>query len=388
VKRTLITSGALARIPGNGGMAWFHLQLLLGFRRLGWDVLFLDRIEPEQCVNGGGRVVAPAESVNLRWLRSVMQRFGLADAWSLDAGEAGTFGVPRERVLAPAEEAPLLINVMGYGNDRAVRERVRRRVFLDIDPGFPQMWRELGLHDAFAGHDAFVTMGMNVGKPDCAIPRCGLDWLTMPQPVVLEHWPAAGPPADDAAFTSIGAWRGPNGPVEFRGATYGLRAHEFRRFVELPSMCPGERFEMAFDIHSGDGRDIDALTRNGWRLVDPVKVTSTPEDYRSFVTRSRGEFMVPKQMYVATRSGLLSDRSAYYLASGRPVLARDTGLAGLYPTGEGLLPFATPEEAAEGVRRLRADYARHARAARAVAEECFNSDKVLGRLLAQLGVER
>jgi len=145
---------------------------------------------------------------------------------------------------------------------------------------------------------------------------------------------------------------------------------------------------MAFDIHSGDGRDIDALTRNGWRLVDPVKVTSTPEDYRSFVTRSRGEFMVPKQMYVATRSGLLSDRSAYYLASGRPVLARDTGLAGLYPTGEGLLPFATPEEAAEGVRRLRADYARHARAARAVAEECFNSDKVLGRLLAQLGVER
>jgi hypothetical protein len=388
VTRTLITSGALARIPGNGGMAWFHLQLLLGFRRLGWDVLFLDWIDPEQCVNGGGRVVAPAESVNLRWLRSVMDRYGLADAWSLDAGAAGTFGAPRERVLALAAEAPLLVNVMGYAGDPAVMGRVRRRVFLDIDPGFPQMWRELGLHDAFAGHDAFVTMGMNIGKPDCGIPTCGLDWLTMPQPTVLEHWPAAGPPADDAAFTSIGGWRGPNGPVTYRGVTYGLRAHEFRRFVELPSMCPGERFEMAFDIHPGDGRDIEALQRNGWALVDPAAVAATPEDYRSFVTRSRGEFMVPKQMYVATRSGLLSDRSAYYLASGRPVLARDTGLAGLYPAGEGLLPFSTPEEAAEGVRRVRSDYARHARAARAVAEECFDSDKVLGRLLAQLGVER
>ena len=386
--RTLITSGALARIPGNGGMAWFHLQLLLGFRRLGWDVLFLDRIEREQCVNADGRAVGPAESVNLRWLRSVMGRFGLADAWSLDAGEAGTFGVPRERVLALAAEAPLLINVMGYASDPAVLERVRRRAFLDIDPGFPQVWRELGLHDAFAGHDAFVTMGMNVGKSDCTIPTCGLNWLTMPQPVVLKHWPVVGLPADDAAFTSIGAWRGPNGPVEYRGTTYGLRAHEFRRFVELPSMCPGERFEMAFDIHPGDGKDIEALTRNGWRLVDPVTVTSTPEQYRSFITRSRGEFMVPKQMYVATHSGLLSDRSAYYLASGRPVLARDTGLAGLYPTGEGLLPFSTPEGAAEGVRKVRADYPRHARAARAIAEECFDSDKVLGRLLAQLGVDQ
>jgi hypothetical protein len=369
-------------------MAWFHLQLLLGLRRLGWEVLFLDRIEPDQCVNGEGRVVPPAESVNLRWLRLVMGRFGLGDAWSLDCGAAGTFGVPRERVLGLAAEAPLLLNVMGYASDPAVLEKVGRRVFLDIDPGFPQMWRELGLHDAFAGHDAFVTMGMNVGKPGCAIPTCGLDWLAMPQPVVLEHWPVAGPPAADAPFTSIGAWRGPNGPVEYCGVTYGLRAHEFRRFVELPGMCPGERFEMAFDIHPGDSNDIDALTRNGWRLVDPAAVTSSPEDYRSFVTGSRGEFMVPKQMYVATRSGLLSDRSAYYLASRRPVLARDTGLDGLYPTGDGLLLFSTPEEAADGVRRLRGDYARHARAARDFAEKCFDSDKVLGRLLAQLGVER
>jgi hypothetical protein len=385
----MLISGALARVPGNGGLAWFHLQLLLGLRRLGWDVLFLDRIEPESCVGTSGRPSPPEESVNLRWLRSVMGRFGLADAWSLDAGGAGWFGAPRDRVLGAAAEAPLLINVMGYCRDVAVLERSRRRVFLDIDPGFPQMWRELGLHDAFAGHDGFVTVGMNVGQPGCLIPTCGLDWVTLPQPVVLEQWPAAEPSgADDSTpFTSVGAWRGPNAPVEFRGATYGLRAHEFRRFIELPGMCPGERFEMAFEIHPGDAKDVQALVRNGWVLVDPKAVAATPEGYRSYVARSRGEFLVPKQMYVATRSGLLSDRSAYYLASGRPVVARDTGLAGVFPAGEGLLIFSTPEEAAEAVRRVTADYSRHARAARAMAEEYFDSDKVLTRLLEQLGVE-
>jgi hypothetical protein len=386
VTPTAIVSGALAQVPGNGGLAWFHLQLLLGLRRLGWDVLFLDRIEPGQCVDDAGRFVAAGESVNARWLSALMRRFGLGGAWSLDVSGRENLGAPREHVLRVAGEAALLLNVMGYTRDEAVLGRVRRRVFVDIDPGFPQMWRELGLHDAFAGHDAFVTMGMNVGRPNCSIPTCGLHWVAMPQPVVLERWPVAPAPADEAPFTSIGAWRGPNGPVEYQGRTYGLRAHEFRRFVELPGMCPTEKFEMALDIHAGDAKDREALLRNGWRLVEPRAVAGSPEDYRNYVGRSRGEFMVPKQMYVATHSGLLSDRSAYYLASGRPVLARDTGLDGVFPLGEGLLTFTTPDEAADGVARVRADYPRHAKAARAVAEECFDSDKVLRRMLDQLGV--
>jgi hypothetical protein len=389
VKRTLLISGALARVPGNGGLAWFHLQLLLGLRRLGWDVLFLDWVRPDECVDAGGRAIAPEASANARWLGSVMRRFGLGEAWSLDVGDGRTLGAPREHVLRAAGEAPLLLNVMGYTRDDAVLSRVRRRVFVDIDPGFPQMWRELGLHDALAGHDAFVTMGMNVGKPGCAVPTCGVEWVTMPQPVVLEHWPVMPPSAaDDAApFTSIGAWRGPNAPVEFGGRTYGLRAHEFRRFVELPRECPAERFEMAFEIHPGDAKDRDALLRNGWTLADPRAVADTPENYRNYVARSRAEFMVPKQMYVATNGGLLSDRSAYYLASGRPVLARDTGLAGLYPVGKGLLTFETPGEAIDGVAEIRADFRRHAAAAREVAEECFDSDKVLRRLVGRLGVD-
>src|SRR5262249_34694436 len=162
---------------------------------------------------------------------------------------------------------------------------------------------------------------------------------------------------------SIGAWRGPNGPVEYRGRMYGLRAHEFRNFLRLPSLCPGSRFEMVLEIHPGDSKDTSALREQGWSLVDPRVVAGGPAGYRAYIGRSKAEFMVPKQMYVETNSGLLSDRSVYYLASGRPVLARETGIGDLYPTGQGLLTFTTLEEAAAGVEEINRDYARHAKAA-------------------------
>jgi hypothetical protein len=288
-------------------------------------------------------------------------------------------------VLETAAAADLLINVMGYLDDAEVLGQIRRRVFVDIDPGFGQMWRDLGLHDAFRGHTDFVTLGRNIGRPDCAIPTCGLNWVTMPQLVVLEQW-SAQPPRPEGTFTSIGAWRGPNGPIEYKGKTYGLRVHEFRKFIGLPARCPATQFEMALDIHPGDAKDISLLRENGWSVVEPKAVAGGPQEYRAYIAGSKAEFMVPKQMYVETNSGLLSDRSVYYLASGRPVLARDTGIRHLYPTGEGLLTFTTMEEAAAGVEAIRSNYARHCKAARDIAVEYFESDKVLTRLLSELGI--
>ena len=406
----IAVAGSLAQSARKGGLTWCFLQFLLGFRRLGYSVLLLDRLEPDMCVDGQGRGASLEESVNLAYFRKVMKSFGLEDRYSLsyNRGER-TLGMPRGQVLEAAAEAVCLFNVMGYLNDEEILGRVRRRVFVDIDPGFGQMWRELGLHDPFAGHSDFVTLGCNIGRADCRIPTCGLKWITLPQPVVLEHWPVVRGPWSVArgneqrttdneqrttdngqrttdAFTSIGAWRGPNGPIEYQGKTYGLRVHEFRKFVKLPSLCPDTRFEMAFDIHPGDGKDIQLLGENGWCLVEPTAVAGSPETFRDFIAGSRAEFMVPKQMYVDTNSGLLSDRSVYYLASGRPVLARDTGIKHLYPTGDGLLTFTTLEEAAAGVEAINRDYERHCRAARKIAETYFDSDQVLPRLLADLGV--
>jgi hypothetical protein len=386
VKNTIIIAGSLAQRPGRGGHAWVFLQYLFGFRRLGWDVLFLDELRPGMCRDEAGRACAFGQSWNVRYLTDVMRRFGPGEAFSLDYNRGEEVaGVPRGRVLDIARRSALLINVMGFLSDPDVLAAVPRRVFLDIDPGFGQMWRELGQADVFAGHDAFVTIGRNIGRPGCTVPTCGLPWITTPPPVVLEHWPVVPSELAGGAFTSVVSWRGAFAPVEYGGETYGLRAHEFRRFIELPRRCD-QAFELALDIHPNDRRDSELLDAKGWSRVDPRAVAGDPDSYRAYVAGSRAEFMVAKNMYVRSRGGWFSDRSVCYLASGRPVLAQDTGFAEFYPTGEGLLTFDSLDEAAAGVEAINRDYARHCKAARAVAEAYFDSDIALARLIGALGV--
>jgi hypothetical protein len=385
VKGTIIVGGSIAQRPGHGGHTWVFLQYLLGFRRLGWDVLLLDRLNPGMCRNATGVPCRAEDSVQLAYLRRVMDGFGLGDCYSVscDGGERYA-GVGRREVVEKAKRSALLLNVMGYVNDPDVLAAAPRRVFLDIDPGFPQMWRELGQAELFDGHDEFVTIGLNIGCEDCEIPTCGLKWVTTPQPVVLEHWPVReGRPS--WPITSVCTWRGDWGAVSYRGKTYGLRVHEFRKFLSLPRKT-GRRFELALDIHANETNDLALLDANDWVRCDPRRSAADPEAYRQFIQSCAAEFMVAKNMYVQTRGGWFSDRSACYLATGRPVLAQDTGIRQVLPVGRGLLAFSTEEEAAAGVEDIFHDYPGHARAARALAEECLDSDKVLRRLLDKLGV--
>jgi hypothetical protein len=367
-------AGSLGQQSGHGGHAWVFLQYLLGFRKLGFDVLFLDRATPDEGIGQGAN----------QYVASVMNRFGLAsDYCLLGADGRPVAGIPRHEALRRTHDSMFLINVTGYLDDEELLAAARRRVYLDIDPGFAQMWKQLGLADTFAGHDLFVTIGENIGRPGCGIPTCGIDWITTRPPVVLDLWPAQN--GGGSAFTSIGAWRGPFAPVEYEGRTYGLRVHEFRKFAELPQIT-GKEFELALDIHMADRADLSLLTRTGWRLVPPKDVAGDPLAYRDYLARSNAEFMVAKNMYVQTQGGWFSDRSACYLASGKPVLAQDTGLADLYPVGKGLITFATLGEAAAGVEVISQDYPRHARAARELGEDLFDSNKVLTRLLDKLAV--
>ena len=381
--RTILIAGSLAQRPGYGGHAWVFLQYLLGFRRLGWDVLFLDWLDETMCRDHAGNPCPVENSWNLAYLRGVMREHGLDGAWSLTFNQGQrTLGRQRDDVLATAAHAEVLINVMGFLSDWEILERPRKRVFLDIDPGFGQMWQALGLATVFTGHDAYVTIGENIGQPDCEIPLCGKEWITTPQPVVIEHWPVTTPPPD-GAFTSIVSWRGPFGPVEYAGKTYGLRVHEFRKFVGLPRLT-GQRFDLALDIDAGEVKDIALLHDNAWNLIDPRSVVSEPGEYRAFIQRSKAELMVAKNMYVQSRGGWMSDRSICYLASGRPVLAQETGFSRNHPGGEGLLSFTTLDEAQAGVEEICRNYARHSQTARRIAEEQFDSDKVLRRLLEQV----
>jgi hypothetical protein len=380
---TIVVAGSVAQRPGNGGHTWVFLQYLLGFRKLGWEVLFLDRLEPEMCVDAAGAPSSVEASVNIAYLDRVFDAFGLGDRFAVLHGGERTVGIPRARVLDEVGRAALVLNVNGFFEDPEVLSSAALRVYLDIDPGFPHMWRALGLHDAFRDHDAYVTVGESVGQSECTIPTGGIDWITTPQPVVLEHWPAQAGPG--RAFTSVGSWRGPFGPVEYEGATYGLRVHEFRRFADLPRQVSAP-LEIALDIDEADAADVELLRAGGWALRDPREVAADPWRYREYVQDSSAELMVAKNMYVQSRSGWFSDRSICYLASARPVLAQDTGFSRHHPVGEGLLAFSTLDEAVEGVERIIADPERHSRAARALAEERFESTRVLGRLLQKLGV--
>jgi hypothetical protein len=384
--KSIVLAGALAQKPGRGGHTWVFLQYLLGFRRLGWDVLFLDSHDEGQCVDETGAPVPVDRSWNARYTEDVMHACGLGESYAIlhDAGRR-TLGLTRADVLRRVRESSALINVMGFLRDEEILAAAPQRVFLDIDPGFPQMWRELGLHDAFAGHDQHVTIGGHIGAARCQVPTCGLRWITTRPPVVLDCWPSADASTTADPITTVASWRGAYGPVEYGGRRFGLRVHEFRRFASLPSLT-GRPFTVALDIHAAESPDHSLLDRHGWRRVDPLEVAGDPWRYRNFIRRSSAELMVAKGMYVESQSGWVSDRSLCYLASGKPVIAQDTGLDGVMPVGEGVLPFSTLDEAAEQVRAMTADYPRHARAARAIAEELFDSSKVLRTLSERLSL--
>jgi hypothetical protein len=384
MSHSLVIAGALAQKPKIAGHAWVLLQYLLGFKRLGWKTLFIDYLEPSLCVDEAGLNCPLEGSVNLRYVLDVVRSFGLEDDYVLIGPEGESLiGMPRSRLLERVRHSAFLLNIMGYLRDEEILGRVSRRIFLDIDPGFGQFWDELGLHRPFAGYDAYVTIGLNIGRTDCTIPTCGLDWIVTPQPVVLDWWPPSDVPGE--SFTTIASWRGAYGPVEFRGESYGLRVHQFRRFVDLPGLT-GRSFELALAIHPSETRDLALLSDKGWPMVDPQIVAGDPLSYRSYIGRSLAEFSVAKDLYVRSCGGWISDRSLCYLASGKPVLAQETGFSRHYPTGEGLLAYSTLEEAVAGVEEIarRPDW--HARAARALAEQYFDSDKVLGRLLQELGM--
>ena len=367
--------GRSAAVVGNvagrataGGHWWAIGHWALGLKELGFQVEVLGGASESDA-----RMAAGADEL------------GLAGAIRFSASPGPVNG---DAISGRQPEPGWLFRVMGFADQPGEDSRSPfRPVFLDIDPGYPQMWRELGLTDMLAGHERFVTVGANVGRPDCAIPDCGVEWIHTPPPVDLDAWtPAwAGPQPPARSFTSVATWRNPYGTVAFGGATYGSRVHEFRRFLELPRLV-GADFELALDVDAAETRDLHALEANGWRLVDPRRAAGTPQAYRDYIRGSRAELCIAQQMYVATRSGWLSDRSVCYLASGKPVLAQDTGLADHYPVGEGLLVFSTLEEAAAGVEEIERDYERHSAAARALAEEHFDARIVLGRLLERLAL--
>jgi hypothetical protein len=382
----IVVCGALANKPGNGGAAWTRLSWPLGLKRLGYDVYFVEQIAAGACTDASGAACDLDQSVNLAYFRHATERFGLGNTSALVSEEDGrSVGLSPEELVDIADAADLLVNISGHLTLDGLKRRFRKRVFIDQDPGYTQFWHVAGLaEERLRDHHFYFTVGENIGTPDCGIPTGDIEWRTIRQPVVLDEWPVSAC-GSDARFTTVASWRGPYGRVTHDGVQYGLKAHEFRKFVALPVLT-GQPFEVALAVHPADRQDVELLRRNAWTVVDPKSVACDPFEFRRYVQQSGAEFSIAQGIYVETQSGWFSDRTVRYLASGKPALVQDTGFGRTYPTGCGLVPFRTLEEAVRGADLITRDYEVHARSARAIAEEFFDSDKVVAGLLQNVGV--
>lgn len=372
----ILVTGTLAASPRQGGIAWVFLQYLLGLRRLGHEVWYLDQLPPHT------PAAALEQSENVAWFRQVMAEFGFQEqAALLLSGARQAVGMSYAQVQEAARRTDIVLNISGALRDAELMRAIPVRAYLDLDPAFSQFWHEQGVDLGWAGHTHWLTVGQALGGPDCPVPDCGLPWIATLPPVVLEHWPVAERTIHEA-FTTVANWRS-YGSVTVNGVFYGQKAHTLRQFLALPQRANGQ-FVLALGIHPDETKDLEALAEHGWRLIDPAAAADTPRHYQDFIQGSKAELGIAKSGYVLSRCGWFSDRSVCYLASGRPVLAQETGFSRCVPAGEGLLAFSTLDEALAGVESLNADYPRHRRAARRLAEEFFDSDKVLSRLLDRL----
>lgn len=276
--RVAIVSGAIANKPRNGGESWVRLSWLLGLRRLGFEAYFVELIDRGDCVGASGAPTDFADSLNRAYFEAVVREFGLEGRASLlvsDGEEAA--GVPADRVADLAAEADLLVNLSGHLRPAQLLAAPRTSVYVDLDPGFTQVWHEdPAVPFDLPPHDHYVTVGLNLGGPDCPIPLCGAQWTPTLPPVVLERWPPKPQPPGPFRFSTVATWRSPSGALRIGGRTPGPKHHQFRRLIELPERVETAKFEIALDIHPADSADLEALRSHGWEVVDPAAVAGSP----------------------------------------------------------------------------------------------------------------
>lgn len=361
------------------GSVWNRIHRLLGFQRLGHEVFFIEELAPSRCVDAQGVPTDFDHCVNRGLFQATMERFGLMDRACLlyNRGES-TLGPSVRSLVRICQESDLLINMSGHVASEVVLSNVKRRVFLDEDPVYTQLWHsEYGIDQNLSRHHVFFTVGLNLGTAACPIPDCGVTWHHLLPPVIPELWPFRYD-GSSRRFTTIASWTA-FGDLCYRGQWYRSKAEELRRFASMAKNTAQE-LEIALNVDRDQEGEIQCLRDEGWSLID-ARQLSDPAGYQRYIASSRAEIGIAKHAYVKARSGWFSDRSAHYLASGKPVLAQSTGVEAWVPAGRGFLTFESMEQAVEGIDAINRDYAGQCRAAREFAEEYLSYRKVLPRML-------
>src|SRR5215210_3874626 len=380
--------------PQGGGHLWVYLNWALGLRALGCEVIWLETVAKKESISSlksrlrlerGGRVEPASDLVhevqsNVATLKRRLERYGLADNLALHSrdGEALSERVTNGCLdLEAAAEADLLINLRYNLPGEAVK-RFRRSALLDIDPGLLQLWMSQGLISV-PHHDSYFTIGETVGRPGARFPDVGLKWHYTPPPVYLPEWPPVQANSM-APYTTVSHWWA-NSWVEIQGELRdNNKRAAFLAYSDLP-LRTSTPLELALSLAPSDEEESRLLEERGWKIRHAWTVSSEPEQYRAYIQQSRGEFSVVKPSCLWFSNAWVSDRTICYLASAKPAVIQHTGPSRFLPDSEGLLRFRTLEEAARALSAVEADYERHCRLARELAEEHFDAQKVVGRVL-------
>jgi hypothetical protein len=366
----IILAGIIGRYP-YGGVAWCSLMYLLGLRKLGHRVWYLE--DTGECnFDPLANAVATDSAYALAFIRDCLAPFGLGERWCYVDYRGKYHGHSRDAWLDVCAGADLFLDLSGgcwFWRDEYAA--IPHSAFIDSDPAFTQLALAKGVSwytEFFARFDRLFTFGRNVGTPACPVPTGPFRWEHTWQPVCLDEWRPTGEPPRPL-FTTVMTWK-----IKSFEDIGGNKDQEFLKILDLPA-----RTDVPIELALTGPRDF--LAGHGWRCRDAFEVSHSLDAYRDYLRTSLGEFSVAKHAYVRTNSGWFSDRTECYLAAGRPAVVQDTGFSAHLPTGQGLIAYRTLEEAVAGLEAIAADYSRHARAARALALAHFSADVVLPPLL-------
>jgi hypothetical protein len=387
----IVLLGAAAEMPF-AGVWWQVRHYLEGLRRLGHELYYVEDTgnwpyDPQL------ETVAQDASGAVARLAALMLQAGFGDRWAfVNAARADeVWGLPSRRLEQVLNDADVLINLSGATVLKGAQRQVPVRIYLETDPVTPQLEIAGGRRETvqfLAAHTHHFTFGERIGRAGCPVPVEQFDYRPTRQPVVLDFWTPPpwfpGPPPHGVTFTTVANWEQSHKDIEYAGQSYTWsKSAEFLKLLDVPRHA-GARVKLALAI-SDDGA-LATLERSGFEVVPAAPLSNDPLAYRAFITASGGEFTAAKDQNVRMRSGWFSDRTATYLATGRPAVVQDTGFEDVLPTGEGLISFTTPDEAADGLAAVLADYERHSCAARELASEYFRAETVLTRLLSEAGI--
>jgi hypothetical protein len=388
-RKRIVVMGFMGSMP-IAGVIWQHVHYVVGLQRLGHDVYYIED-SARLPYNPETFEVNDEFDYAAKVLGRLANEFDFENRWAFCARylkNNPTAGLPLKKIRQLYRDADAILNICGtqeFNDDLLKSDRI---IYVESDPGVEQIKIDQGVEstiDYLSRHHALFTFGENVGTKKFPVPRHGFKWHATRQPIVTDLWKTNRVPKRAAVFTSIANWSTSGlKDITWRGRKYlWSKSREFLRFAAAPKRA-GETFELATNIQDLCARE--KFERNGWRLVSPLQMSIDYWHYRDYIQQSKGEFTAAKDQYVRLNTGWFSDRSACYLAAGRPVITQETGFTKNYGGDAGLLAFRSLGEIADAVKKINANYPKHSGAARQIAREIFEAEKVLKSLLDRAGI--